>query len=134
MLDRINKITQRAPPAATPEDTEQPQVQQYQPLPAPPIRPQQALGEQAAAGGVQEVGVVAGTGEGAGEQGVAEAGSRKRKKDLKPRLGRRCGQCLKYGGEGVDARACKGAAVSVKCPQWDEFGVPNGLPQNTAAD
>ena len=73
MLDRINKITQRAPPAATQEDTEQPQVQQYQPLQAPPLRPQQAPGEQAAAGGMQEVGVVAGIGEGAGEQGAEEA-------------------------------------------------------------
>ena len=53
MLDRINKIKERAPPAAAPEDPEQPQVPQYQPLPAPPVRPQQAPGEQAAAGGMQ---------------------------------------------------------------------------------
>ena len=100
MLDRINKITQRAPPAATPEDTEQPQVQQYQPLPAPPIRPQQAPGEQAAAGGVQEVGVVAGTGEGAGEQGVAEAGSRKRKP---LGWGRPKGNMALFGRQGVNS-------------------------------
>ena len=91
-------------------------------------------------GGVQagpaEVAVVAGAGgeAGAGEEGLPVEGSRKRKGDKKPRSKRRCKQCLDFGGEGVDASRCKGAAGAGSCEKFEKSGARKPVPQSEVAD
>ena len=147
MLDQINRITGH--PAAQAqagdqyEDDEQEEaskVLQYEPMPPPPARHERSQGEQAVVGGVQAgpavVDVVAGAGgeAGAGEQGLPVEGSRKRKGDKKPRSKRRCKQCLDFGGEGVDATQCRGAAGAGSCETFEKSGARKPVPHSEAAD
>jgi hypothetical protein len=149
VLDQINEITRhpgaQAQSGNEPEDDEQEgasQVQQYKPTPGPPVRPERPHGEQEIVGGVRvrvgaaEVGEAAKAGgeAGAGEEGLPVAGGRKRKADRKPRSKRRCKQCMDFGGEGVDATKCRGAAGAGSCETFEKSGARNSVHQIAAAD
>jgi hypothetical protein len=140
VLDQINKITR--PPAAKAQSGDEPddnelerasQVLQYKPMPGPPVRSERPHGEQAVVGGV-DVGAGAGGEGGAGGQGLPVAGSRRGKKDKKPRAKRRCRQCMDFGGEGVDATRCRGAAGTGSCETFEMCGARKPVPQSEAAD
>ena len=146
MLDQISRITRHPTAQAQSgdeyEDDEQQEVSkvlQYEPMPAPPAQHERSHGEQAVVGGVQagpaEVVVVAGAGgeAGAWEEAVPVKGSRKRKGDKKPRSKRRCKQCLDFGGEGVDATKCRGAAAAGTYETFEKSGKRKPVPQSEVA-
>jgi len=140
VLAQINNITRpQAAQAQSGDEQDNDELEQaspvlqYTPMPGPPVRSERPHGEQAVVGGVH-VGAGAGGEEGAGGGGLPVAGSRKGKKDKKPRSKRRCKQCMEFGGEGVDATRCRGAAGTGSCETFEKSGARKPVTQSEAAD